>query len=246
MFEVVLYRPEIPPNTGNVIRLCANAGARLHLVEPLGFSMDDRQLRRAGLDYHELATVTVHPGWEHCLATLAGHRLFAVSARGTVPFAAPASASTAPPPDPWHHHHHHHHGHGPWGHGQGNSDGPPHSIVFKATLNGWNELPHGSGDRDGDGEAILQLSPSNQLCYALTVQGIGGRITGAHIHLGVASNEGPVVVTLARPSFGEVHYCQQIPSSLAAALGQTPSYYYINVHSTWFPDGAVRGQLERS
>jgi tRNA (cytidine/uridine-2'-O-)-methyltransferase len=89
VFEVVLYRPEIPPNTGNVIRLCANAGARLHLVEPLGFSMDDRQLRRAGLDYHELATVTVHAGWEQCLTALTGRRLFAVSARGTVPFGAP-------------------------------------------------------------------------------------------------------------------------------------------------------------
>jgi tRNA (cytidine/uridine-2'-O-)-methyltransferase len=89
VFEVILYRPEIPPNTGNVIRLCANAGARLHLVEPLGFSMDDRQLRRAGLDYHELATVTVHADWAHCLQGLAGRRLFAVSARGVVPFGEP-------------------------------------------------------------------------------------------------------------------------------------------------------------
>ena len=83
LFDVVLYRPEIPPNTGNVIRLCANAGARLHLVEPLGFSMDDRQLRRAGLDYHELATVVVHRDWEACLSALAGRRLFEVSARGS-------------------------------------------------------------------------------------------------------------------------------------------------------------------
>ena len=81
--EVVLYRPEIPPNTGNVIRLCANAGARLHLVEPLGFSMDDRRLRRAGLDYHELATVAVHRDWSACLAALPGRRLFAVSARAS-------------------------------------------------------------------------------------------------------------------------------------------------------------------
>jgi tRNA (cytidine/uridine-2'-O-)-methyltransferase len=80
-FDVVLYHPEIPPNTGNVIRLCANAGARLHLVEPLGFSMDDRQLRRAGLDYHELATVVMHRDWAACLSALAGRRLFAVSAR---------------------------------------------------------------------------------------------------------------------------------------------------------------------
>ena len=86
LFDVVLFQPEIPPNTGNVIRLCANAGARLHLVEPLGFSMDDRQLRRAGLDYHELATVVVHPDWPACLAALEGARLFAVSTRGGVPY----------------------------------------------------------------------------------------------------------------------------------------------------------------
>ena len=82
MFDVVLYQPEIPPNAGNVIRLCANAGARLHLVEPLGFSMDDRQLRRAGLDYHELADVHVHADWAACAAALEGRRLFAVSTRG--------------------------------------------------------------------------------------------------------------------------------------------------------------------
>jgi tRNA (cytidine/uridine-2'-O-)-methyltransferase len=84
MFDVVLVHPEIPPNTGNVIRLCANAGARLHLVEPLGFSMDDRQLKRAGLDYHELATVVVHADWDACHEALAGRRLFALSTRGTV------------------------------------------------------------------------------------------------------------------------------------------------------------------
>ncbi|HYC36827.1 MAG TPA: tRNA (cytidine(34)-2'-O)-methyltransferase [Usitatibacter sp.] len=83
MFEVVLYQPEIPPNAGNVIRMCANAGARLHLVEPLGFSMDDRQLRRAGLDYHELATVRVHPDWQACRTALGERRLFALSTRGT-------------------------------------------------------------------------------------------------------------------------------------------------------------------
>src|SRR5712692_3385290 len=63
MLEIVLVQPEIPPNAGNVIRLAANTGARLHLVEPLGFSMDDRQLKRAGLDYHELASVQVHRDW---------------------------------------------------------------------------------------------------------------------------------------------------------------------------------------
>ena len=90
--HVVLVAPEIPPNTGNVIRLCANAGARLHLVEPLGFSMDDRQLRRAGLDYHELATVVVHRDWDRCLAALGGRRLFAVSSRASTPYTAPAYA----------------------------------------------------------------------------------------------------------------------------------------------------------
>jgi tRNA (cytidine/uridine-2'-O-)-methyltransferase len=79
MFEVVLYRPEIPPNAGNVIRLCANAGARLHLVEPLGFSMEDRYLRRAGLDYHELVTVRRHADWDACVRELQGARMFALS-----------------------------------------------------------------------------------------------------------------------------------------------------------------------
>jgi len=68
---VVLVAPEIPPNTGNVIRLCANTGAALHLVEPLGFRMDDRELRRAGLDYHEYASVTVHADFEACYGLLA-------------------------------------------------------------------------------------------------------------------------------------------------------------------------------
>lgn len=82
MFDVILVAPEIPPNTGNVIRLTANAGVRLHLVEPLGFSMDDRQLHRAGLDYHELADVQVHPDWETCLQGLGRRRLFAFTTRG--------------------------------------------------------------------------------------------------------------------------------------------------------------------
>lgn len=82
MLEVVLYRPEIPPNTGNIIRLAANTGARLHLVEPLGFSLEDRQLRRAGLDYHEMANVTVHPDWRTCAAKFPGRRMFACSTRG--------------------------------------------------------------------------------------------------------------------------------------------------------------------
>jgi tRNA (cytidine/uridine-2'-O-)-methyltransferase len=81
VFDIVLVHPEIPPNAGNVIRLAANTGARLHLVEPLGFSMDDRQLKRAGLDYHEMASVLVHPGWPVCMAALAGRRMFALTTR---------------------------------------------------------------------------------------------------------------------------------------------------------------------
>jgi tRNA (cytidine/uridine-2'-O-)-methyltransferase len=84
MIDVVLVHPEIPPNAGNVIRLAANTGTRLHLVEPLGFSMDDRQLKRAGLDYHEMANVSVHRDWPACVAALAGRRLFACTTRGGV------------------------------------------------------------------------------------------------------------------------------------------------------------------
>lgn len=82
MVDVVLYAPEIPPNAGNAIRLCANTGTPLHLVKPLGFSMDDRQLRRAGLDYHEMANVTVHEDWAACVAALGARRMLAFTTRG--------------------------------------------------------------------------------------------------------------------------------------------------------------------
>jgi len=82
VFDIVLVTPEIPPNTGNAIRLAANAGARLHLVEPLGFSLDDRQLKRAGLDYHDLAEVRVHDSWTACCRALAARRMFALTTRG--------------------------------------------------------------------------------------------------------------------------------------------------------------------
>lgn len=82
MFDVLLYQPEIPPNTGNAIRLCANTGARLHLIEPLGFQLEDKQLKRAGLDYHEYARVQVHATLEAALATISPPRLFALSTRG--------------------------------------------------------------------------------------------------------------------------------------------------------------------
>ena len=83
MFDVILYQPEIPPNTGNIIRLCANTGARLHLVKPLGFTLEDKQLLRAGLDYHEFATITVHENWAECAKRFKDRRLFAVSTKGT-------------------------------------------------------------------------------------------------------------------------------------------------------------------
>jgi tRNA (cytidine/uridine-2'-O-)-methyltransferase len=83
MLDIVLVEPEIPPNTGNAMRLAANTGARLHLVEPLGFSMDDRQLRRAGLDYHEVASVTSHRDWPSCRQFFAGRRLFAFTTRAS-------------------------------------------------------------------------------------------------------------------------------------------------------------------
>ncbi len=81
MFDIVLVHPEIPPNAGNVIRLAANTGARLHLVQPLGFSMDDKQLKRAGLDYHEYASVRVHADWQSCLRVLNSERLFALTTK---------------------------------------------------------------------------------------------------------------------------------------------------------------------
>lgn len=84
MFEIILFEPEIPPNTGNIIRLCANTGTRLNLVEPLGFRLDDKQLIRAGLDYHEFAQLRVHPDWEACLHHFEGARIFALSTKGRV------------------------------------------------------------------------------------------------------------------------------------------------------------------
>jgi tRNA (cytidine/uridine-2'-O-)-methyltransferase len=80
--HVILFEPEIPPNTGNVIRLCANTGATLHLVKPLGFRLDERSLRRAGLDYHELASVQVHTDFAACRTALGGARLFAIETAG--------------------------------------------------------------------------------------------------------------------------------------------------------------------
>lgn len=88
MLQVVLYEPEIPPNTGNIMRLCANLGARLHLIEPLGFRLEDRMLRRAGLDYREWVDVRVHPDLPTCVDGLGPGRLFAVSTKAGPGYAA--------------------------------------------------------------------------------------------------------------------------------------------------------------
>lgn len=83
---IVLYEPEIPPNTGNIIRLAANTGCELHLIRPLGFELDDRRLRRAGLDYHEFSRLVVHESWDSFLQAMGPRRLLACSTRGSVPY----------------------------------------------------------------------------------------------------------------------------------------------------------------
>ena len=82
MFNIVLYEPEIPPNTGNIIRLCANSGAKLHLIEPLGFEPDDKKLKRAGLDYHEWTSIQRYLNYDHFIETIKPKRLFACSTHG--------------------------------------------------------------------------------------------------------------------------------------------------------------------
>ena len=89
MFSLILYEPEIPPNTGNIIRLCANTGADLHLVEPLGFELDEPRLRRAGLDYREFAHVQTHASLEDALAAIGKPRVFALSTRGSTRYDTP-------------------------------------------------------------------------------------------------------------------------------------------------------------
>jgi len=86
MFHVILFQPEIPPNTGNIIRLCANSGCSLHLIEPLGFVLDDKRLRRAGLDYHEYASLQCHADLASCLSSLGQPRVFALSTKATLSY----------------------------------------------------------------------------------------------------------------------------------------------------------------
>ena len=87
MFDIVLYQPEIPPNTGNLIRLAANTGCRLHLVEPLGFDLSDKQVARAGLDYHDMACVQVHADWDAAQLALPDRRWFALTTKGNTRYA---------------------------------------------------------------------------------------------------------------------------------------------------------------
>ncbi len=89
MLNIILYRPEIPPNTGNIIRLCANTGAQLHLVKPYGFEIDDKRLRRAGLDYHEFANVKQYDSLDEVVSALIGARIFSISTRGTTSYCSP-------------------------------------------------------------------------------------------------------------------------------------------------------------
>ena len=86
MFSIALFEPEIPPNTGNIIRLCANTGTQLHLIEPLGFSLDDKQLLRAGLDYHEYAPVKTYPNFSAFELLYSKSRMFAVTTKGGMPY----------------------------------------------------------------------------------------------------------------------------------------------------------------
>ena len=86
MLKIVLYEPEIPPNTGNIIRLCANAGCSLHLIEPLGFDLDDKKLRRAGLDYREFAHIQLYPNLDSFMQQHSKQRIFAITTRGSTPY----------------------------------------------------------------------------------------------------------------------------------------------------------------
>ncbi|HQT80781.1 MAG: tRNA (cytidine(34)-2'-O)-methyltransferase [Ferrovum sp. 37-45-19] len=83
MFNLILFQPEIPPNTGNIIRLCANTGTQLHLIKPLGFQLDDKQLKRAGLDYHEFASLSLYDNWQAYLSTHPRQRIFALTTKGS-------------------------------------------------------------------------------------------------------------------------------------------------------------------
>ena len=90
MLDIVLYQPEIPPNTGNIIRLCANTGFRLHLIEPLGFELDDKRLRRAGLDYREFQSLQIHPTWPSYVNKIKPENIYGLSTKGTTSYSSMA------------------------------------------------------------------------------------------------------------------------------------------------------------
>ncbi len=92
MFSLILYQPEIPPNTGNIIRLCANTGTKLHLIRPLGFELDEPRLKRAGLDYREFADVEAHESLDDCIAKIRPRKIYALSTRGVTNYSAPEFA----------------------------------------------------------------------------------------------------------------------------------------------------------
>lgn len=92
MLHIALYEPEIPPNTGNIMRLCANTGAHLHLIEPLGFTLEEKQLRRAGLDYRDFAEVSAYRDYAHFLSSMGGRRIFAITTKGSICYADAAFA----------------------------------------------------------------------------------------------------------------------------------------------------------
>jgi hypothetical protein len=121
--------------------------------------------------------------------------------------------------------------------------GPGNSASLWARLSGANEVPAGTGDPDASGLALLSLKRNGQLCYVLHVTKVDGMVNAAHIHTGRAGKEGPVAVTLTAPRRGNVATCTWVGRRLAWAIWAHPSWFYVNVHSTTYPDGAARGQL---
>jgi hypothetical protein len=114
---------------------------------------------------------------------------------------------------------------------------------FWARMSGASEVPAASGDPDATGIALLSLKRGGKLCYVLHVKNVDGTINAAHLHLGAVGQDGPVVAPLAAPVGGNVAACTRLGRSLARSLARHPSWYYVNVHSTTYPDGALRGQL---
>ncbi|GAA2603934.1 CHRD domain-containing protein [Dactylosporangium fulvum] len=123
----------------------------------------------------------------------------------------------------------------------------PPTISLGAYLTGRQEVPKGSGDPDATGIGLFQLHRDGRLCYVLRVRNVTGDVTQAHIHAGRAGRDGDVVAPLSPPAWhGSVADCRGIGSKLARKIASNPARYYVNVHSTDFKDGALRGQLHRA